>query len=45
MYWQFLFAAACFAVAGVLFLRERSELWIQVVGGAVVLALVSVLLR
>jgi Ca-activated chloride channel family protein len=45
MYWQFLFAAACFAVAGVLFLRDRSELWIQVVGGAVVLALVSVLLR
>jgi Ca-activated chloride channel family protein len=45
VYWQFLFAAACSAVAGMLFLRDRSELWIQVVGGGLVLAIVTSLLR
>ena len=45
IYWQFLFAAACAAVAGVLFLRDRSELWIQALGAGVVLAAVSAFLR
>ena len=45
VYWQFLFAAACIAVAGVLFLRDRSELWIEVLGGGLVLAFVTSLLR
>lgn len=45
MYWPLLFAAACAAVAGLLFLRDRSELWIQAVGGGLVLAVVSSLLR
>ena len=45
VYWQFLFAAACIAVAGVLFLRDRSELWIEVLGGAVALAVITSLLR
>ena len=38
LYWRFLAAAAFFAGAGALFLRERSELWIQLTG--VTLALV-----
>jgi Ca-activated chloride channel homolog len=45
VYWQFLFLAACFAVPAVVFLRDRSELWIQVVGGGIVLAVVTALLR
>ena len=45
VYWQFLFAAACLAVAAVLFLRDRSELWIQAVGAGVVLIIVRAFLR
>jgi hypothetical protein len=41
MYWPFLLAAACAAVTGLLFLRDRSELWIQALGGALVLAIVT----
>jgi Ca-activated chloride channel family protein len=41
MYWPFLMAAACAAVTGLLFLRDRSELWIQALGGALVLAIVT----
>jgi Ca-activated chloride channel family protein len=45
VYWQFLFAAACCAVAGVLFLRDRSELWIELLGGAAILAILTNLVR
>jgi Ca-activated chloride channel family protein len=45
VYWPFLLAAACAVVAGLLFLRDRSELWIQALGGGLVLAIVSSLLR
>ncbi len=45
VYWPFLFAAACVAVAGLLFLRDRSELWIQALGAGLVLASVGSLLR
>jgi Ca-activated chloride channel homolog len=45
VYWPFLFAAACLAVTGVLFLRDRSELWIQILGAGVALAVVGALLR
>jgi Ca-activated chloride channel family protein len=41
LYWWFLLAAAgCVGVA-VIFLRERSELWIQLAGAAIVLAIAS----
>ena len=45
LYWQALFAAGVVALAGVLFLRNRTELWIQVAGGALVLASLSALLQ
>jgi Ca-activated chloride channel family protein len=45
VYWQFLFAAACVALAGVIFLRDRAELWIQILGAGAVLALLSRYLR
>jgi Ca-activated chloride channel family protein len=43
VYWHFLAAAAFAAIAGVLFLRDRSELWIQALGAGAVLAAVSAL--
>jgi hypothetical protein len=45
VYWPFLFAAACFLVPAVLFLRDRAELGIAVLGGGLVLAVVTSLLR
>jgi len=45
VHWQFLVAAACTALAGVLFLRDRTALWIEAVGGAIVLAIVVTWLR
>ena len=45
MYWPFLLAAACAVVTGLLFLRDRSELWIQALGAGLVLAAVSAFLR
>ena len=45
VYWPFLFAAACVAVAAVLFLRDRSELWIQILGAGVALMIVGAFLR
>jgi Ca-activated chloride channel family protein len=45
VYWPFLFAAACFGVAGALFLRDRSELVLQAVGAAAALGVISALLR
>ncbi len=44
LYWRFLFAAGCMGVAGVAFVRNRSELWIQIAGGSLVLASLSALL-
>jgi hypothetical protein len=44
LYWQVLFASGCLALAGVVFMRSRAELWIQVVGGGILLAGLSALL-
>jgi Ca-activated chloride channel family protein len=41
VYWQFLAAAAACAVAAALFLRNRTELWIEAVAAAVTLAAVA----
>ena len=41
LYWRFLLTAALFTVAGFLFLREQSELWLQLTGGAIVFTLLS----
>ena len=35
VYWPFLIAAGCFTVLGALLLRDRSELWIQIVAAAI----------
>ena len=45
LYWPFLAAAAGLTVLAVLFLRERSQLAIQLAGAGVALAIVVVLLR
>ena len=45
VYWPFLLSAACAALAGVLFLRGRAELWIALAGGALALAIVTAVLR
>jgi Ca-activated chloride channel family protein len=45
LYWYFLAAAAMAAGAGLLFLRDPADLWIQVVGGTVALLVVSAILR
>jgi hypothetical protein len=45
LYWRFIVAAGLLPFAGLLFLRDRAELWIQAVGAAVVLAVVSAILR
>lgn len=37
LYWRFLVVAAIFPFVGLLFLRDRSELWIEAVGAAAVL--------
>lgn len=41
LYWRFLVMAAVFAIVGVVFLRERSELWLQLAGGLAVLLALS----
>src|SRR5207302_10746564 len=41
LYWWFLSAAAALIAAGTLFLKERAELWIQLIGAITVLAIVS----
>ena len=41
LYWWFLCGAAAVVGAGLLFLRERAELWVQLVGGAIVLTALS----
>ena len=45
VYWPFLFAAACLAVTSVLFLRDRSELWIQMLGAGIALMIAGAFLR
>jgi Ca-activated chloride channel homolog len=45
LYWRFLLLAAALVAAGLLFLQERTELWLQVAGGAVALTLVWTLTR
>jgi Ca-activated chloride channel family protein len=41
LYWWFLCGAGAFFTLGMLFLRERSELWIQLAGAAMVLLIAS----
>ena len=41
LYWRFLLLAAGFVCLGALFLHERAELWVQVVGVALALLIVS----
>jgi hypothetical protein len=45
LYWRFIVAAGLMPLVGLLFLRDRSELWIQAIGAAVVLAIVFTILR
>ena len=45
LYWRFLLAAAVFLAAGLLFLQEKAELWLQAAGAAVALTLVWTLTR
>jgi Ca-activated chloride channel family protein len=45
IYWQCLVGAASAALAGLLFLRDRAALWIEVAGGTLVLAMLATLLR
>ena len=40
LYWQFLFAAAVMLLAGVVFMQERSELWLSAVGASAALFVV-----
>jgi Ca-activated chloride channel family protein len=44
LYWQVLLAGAGIAIAGLLFLRDRASLALEVVGGTVALAIVSALI-
>lgn len=44
LYWRFLVMGAALAILGFLFLRERSELWIQLVGGIMVLLALSTII-
>ena len=45
LYWRFLVLAATVLVAGVLFVRDSAEIWIQAAGAIVVLFVVSALVR
>lgn len=44
LYWRFLVIAALLTIIGVLFLRERSELWIHLTGGVAVLVALSTIM-
>ena len=37
LYWYFLLMAAALLLLGILFVRDRQELWLQLAGGALVL--------
>jgi Ca-activated chloride channel homolog len=43
LYWRFLLAAAAFVLVGIVFLRERAELWLQLAGAAASLTIVWIL--
>ncbi len=45
LYWRFLAAAAIFPFIGLLFLRDRAELWLQTVGAIVILVVVFSILK
>lgn len=45
LYWYFLSMAGAFAAAGLFFLRERADLWIQLIGGALALMWVGRILN
>jgi Ca-activated chloride channel family protein len=45
LYWRFLVVAAGFLLVGILFVRDRAELWIQIVGAAIILFIVSNVVR
>ncbi len=45
LYWRFIVVAGLLPFVGLLFLRDRAELWIQAISAAVVLAIVSSILR
>jgi Ca-activated chloride channel family protein len=45
LYWRFLLLAAVVMAAGLLFLQERAELWLQAAGASVALTLVWTLTR
>ena len=45
LYWRFLLVAAGLLLVGILFVRESAELWIQIVGAAIVLLIVSNVFR
>jgi Ca-activated chloride channel homolog len=45
LYWRLLFISASLLCLGALFLHERSELWIQVAGAAVIFLIVTSLTR
>jgi Ca-activated chloride channel family protein len=44
LYWRFLVLAALLTVTGILFLRERSDLWIHLLGGVSVLVALSTII-
>ena len=44
LYWRFLWIAAGFVAVGLLFLRERTDVWMQAVGAVASLLLVSAML-
>lgn len=45
LYWRFLVVSAGLLLVGILFVRDSAELWIQMVGAAIVLIIVSNVLR
>ena len=45
LYWYFLFVAAALTGVGLIFLRERGDLWLQVVGATAILVGVFNILR
>jgi Ca-activated chloride channel family protein len=45
LYWRVIVLAGLLPFVGLIFLRDRSEMWIQVVSAAIVLVIVSAILR
>ncbi len=45
LYWRFIVLAGLFLFIGLLFLRDRSEMWLQAVGATAVLIIVSAILQ